>query len=383
MNAHRSRALLGGTMALLTAAALSSLRAQAAPTDTTPKISVGGFIDGYYAYDFGKPASLDRSFAGGAPFTTQPARHNEFNINLAFLELKLDAPHYRGRFAVQTGTSVQSNYSGEPTNGTVSGSSLSRLIQEAVVGVKVADNVWIDGGVFYSHMGMESWASKDNPTYTRSLVAEYSPYYQSGVKATWTPTAKLTAQLDVVNGWQNISENNSSKGAGIRLDFAANANSTISYYNFFSDEAGSKLRTFNGVGVKQTSGKLTLLGQVDVGTQAQSAGANGTATWYGWTAVAKVQSTPTVAFVVRAEGYEDKDQVIIATGSVAGLNAMPNPAFRAIGGSVGIDVTPYARIAWRSEVRGWLNRSAVFPDGTSKTPSKSSTVAVTSLSLIF
>jgi len=356
---------------------------QAAPTDTTPKITVSGFIDGYFAYDLGRPTSFDHSFAGGALFTTQPARHNEFNVNLAFIELKLDAPHYRGRFALQTGTSVQSNYAGEPTHGAVSGASLSRLIQEAVVGVKVAKNIWIDGGVFYSHLGMESWASKDNPTYTRSLVADYSPYYQSGVKATWTPTAKLTAQLDIVNGWQNISENNMAKGVGIRLDYAANANSTISYYNLFSDEAGAKLRTFNGVGIKQTTGKLTVLGEVDVGTQARSSATNGTSTWYGWTAVAKVQTTPVVALVFRAESYDDKDQAIISTGSSSATAIPPNPALRALGGSVGVDVTPYARIAWRSELRGWRNKDGVFPDGPSKVPSKNSVVAVTSLSLIF
>ena len=84
-------------------------------------------------------------------------------------------------------------------------------MQEAVVGVKLAENVWLDGGVFYSHLGLESWASRDNLTYTRSLVAEYSPYYQSGVKLTWTPSAKLTAQIDVVNGWQIVSENNTGR----------------------------------------------------------------------------------------------------------------------------------------------------------------------------
>jgi hypothetical protein len=39
--------------------------------------------------------------------------------------------------------------------------------------------------VFFSPVGMESWMSRDNPTYTRSLVADYSPYYSAGVKATW------------------------------------------------------------------------------------------------------------------------------------------------------------------------------------------------------
>ncbi len=365
--------------AAIAAAPLHNVGAQAA-TDSAPKLTVGAFVDGYFAWDFGRPASLDRAFFGGTTFTTQPARHNEFNVNLAFAEVNLDAPHYRGRFALQAGTSVQSNYAGEPTNGSVSGPGLARMIQEAVVGLRISDNVWIDGGIFYSHMGMESWASRDNPTYTRSLVADYSPYYQSGVKMTWTPTSRLTAQLHVVNGWQNISENNTGKAAGARIDFAATPTSTLSYFNFFSNEAGSRLRTFNGVGARHTEGILTLLGEVDIGTQQRDIRADGRSKWYGFTAVARVQAAPTVAFTVRAEGYHDKDQVIINTGVVDDIIL---PAFRAVGGSVGVDVTPYPRIAWRSELRGFRNADYIF-DGAGRTgPSRSNVVAVTSLSLSF
>jgi Putative beta-barrel porin-2, OmpL-like. bbp2 len=364
--------------AAIVAAAPDLAGAQAA-TDSAPKLTVGAFVDGYFAWDFGRPASFDRSFYGGTTFTTQPARHNEFNVNLAFAEVKLEAPHYRGRFALQAGTSVQSNYAGEPTNGSVSGPGLARMIQEAVVGLKVSDNLWIDGGIFYSHMGMESWASRDNPTYTRSLVAEYSPYYQSGVKMTWTPTDRVTAQLHVVNGWQNISENNTGKAAGARIDFAATPTSTLSYYNFFSNEAGSRLRTFNGVGAKHTAGILTVLGEFDIGTQQRDFGDDGPSRWFGFTAVAKVQAAPTVAVVVRAEGYRDRDQVIINTGVI---DDIINPPFRAVGGSVGVDVTPYPRIAWRSELRGIRNADELFPD-TGRGPSRNNVMAVTSLSLSF
>ena len=83
----------------------------AAGQDTTRSLSVGGFVDAYYAWDVLRPPNLDRSF------TTQPARHNEFNINLAFVEMKLAGPHTRGRVALQAGTSVQSNYAAEPRVG--------------------------------------------------------------------------------------------------------------------------------------------------------------------------------------------------------------------------------------------------------------------------
>jgi hypothetical protein len=356
------------------------LSAQSAQPDTSIKATFGGFVDGYYAWDFGRPASFDRSFAGGTVFTTQPARHNEFNVNLAFVEAKLDGPRVRGRLALQAGTSVQSNYSGEPTNGQVSGPSLARNIQEAFAGVKLGNKVWIDGGIFYSHMGMEGWVSRDNPTYTRSLVAEYSPYYQSGAKLTWAASPKLTAQLDVVNGWQNISENNSGKGAGIRLDLTPTSTTTVSYYNFFSDEAGNRLRTFNGVGAKVTSGRMTVLGEFDLGTQGKSASDNGSASWYGFTAVARAQLTSALGLSGRLERYDDKDQVIIGTGVDDGTS---NGAFRANGGSIGLDVSPQARVLWRTELRGFGNKSAIFPDGKSGTPQKDNAFVVSSLAVTF
>jgi hypothetical protein len=358
-----------------------ALPAQGAQPDTSIKVTFGGFVDAYYAWDFGRPPSFDRSFAGGTVFTTQPARHNEFNVNLAFVEAKVDAPRVRGRLALQAGTSVQSNYSGEPTNGSVSGPSLARHLQEAYAGVQLGSNVWVDGGIFYSHMGMEGWVSRDNPTYTRSLVGDYSPYYQSGARITWTASSKLTAQLDVVNGWQNISENNSGKGAGIRLDLTPSSTTTLSYYNFYSDEAGNRLRTFNGVGAKITAGRLTWLGEFDVGTQSKSASDGGTASWYGLTAIARAQLTPTVAISGRVERYDDKDQIIVATG--AQENGTPNGSLRTNGGSVGLDVVPQSRLLWRTEVRGFANNSVIFPDGKAGAPQKRDAFIVSSLAVTF
>src|SRR6478672_2803042 len=96
----------------------------AARADTAVAISFGAFVDAYYAYDFGRPKNFDRLF------TTQAARHNEFNVSLGYVEAKLTASRVRGRLALQAGTAVQTTYSAEPTFGSVSGPNLSRFIQE-------------------------------------------------------------------------------------------------------------------------------------------------------------------------------------------------------------------------------------------------------------
>ncbi|MBK8060014.1 MAG: porin [Gemmatimonadetes bacterium] len=346
----------------------SSAMAQAT-ADTAVTVKFGGFVDGYYAYDFNRPRTLDRAFS------TQPARHNEFNINLAHVEAVLSGARVRGRLAVQFGTSVQSNYAAEPRVGSYSGGDVSRYIQEAAVGVKLTPRLWLDGGIYLSHIGSESWISRDNLTYTRSLIADYSPYYQSGVKLTWQATPSLTAQVNVVNGWQNISETNRHKAIGGRLDWAASPKVTLSAYNLIGNETpdsvDAQLRIFQGGSVKLVANdKLTLMGTFDFGMQDLVAE---TGRWYGTSLIARVQATSTTALVARVERYADPKQVIIVTGGA--------DAFKANGGSFGVDVTPAPKVLWRTELRALAGSNAVFPrrDGTAK----SNAFIVSSLALTF
>ena len=170
-------AFMVGSTPLGVAAQTRDTTANAAvTTDVTQTTTFGAYVDGYYAWDFNRPPTFDRAY------TTQPARHAEFNVNLAFIEAKFPGPSVRGRLAIQFGTSVQANCAGEPHIGHVSGPGLSQFIQEAVVGYQISPTLWIDGGVFFAHTGLEGWITRDNLTYTRSLIAEFSPYYEAGAK---------------------------------------------------------------------------------------------------------------------------------------------------------------------------------------------------------
>jgi hypothetical protein len=323
-----------------------------ATSDTAARITFGGFVDGYYAYDFNRPQNLDRSY------TTQPARHNEFNINLAFIEARVDGPRIHGRLALQAGTSVQANYAGEPAVGSVSGPDISRFIQEAFAGYKVANHLWIDAGVFFSHIGNESFISRDNWTYSRSLTGDYTPYYETGVRAVWQATRKLTATAVVVNGWQNISETNSSKAVGVRLDYNPSSAVTLSYDNFFGNEQPdslpSRLRIFNELIARMhLAPHLDLAATADYGVQ-HRLDDNGNDSWHGGSVVARYQITSSVSVNGRIEYFGDPGQVLIAVPD--GANS-----FRGTGASIGVDVAPQPRVIWRTELRGFGTRSPVFP----------------------
>jgi putative OmpL-like beta-barrel porin-2 len=352
---------------------------QGVPQDTSRHVAWGAFVDTYYAYDFGRPAGFDRVF------TTQAARHDEFNINLAYVAGSLTSERVRGRLALQAGTSVQSNYASEPAVGVVSGATLSRHIQEATAGARLAPSLWIDGGVYFSYIGLESWISRDNPTYTRSLVAEYTPYYLSGVHLTWQPrigaarrplaprevgTSPLTVQLHVMNGWQNVSENNHGKAVGVRIDWQVSPAVTLGYGNFIGNErpqgTTSATRVFNQVMVKASLDHTTLQGQADYGREAGR-------DWYGVVAVGRETLTPTLALAARLERYSDPHQLIVVTGAPAGL--------RANGASLGLDVGRADGLLWRTEVRGLHSTALLFPSHGVANASRNNLLVVTSLAL--
>jgi hypothetical protein len=333
--------------------------------DDKPKVTFGAFADFYYAYDFEKPASRDRAF------TTQPARHNEFNVNLAFIETEISADRMRGRLALQTGTAVNLNYSAEVNN-----RDLAQLIQEAVAGYRVAENLWIDAGIYFSHIGFESWISRDNWTYTRSLCSDFSPFYQTGVKATWQTSPKVALQLHLLNGWQNIAENNGSKAIGMQVAFTPSDRVSLAYNNFLgneqSDSLASRVRFFNDVVLKfSLSPSFQIAGMVDFGIEEKAMG-TGSSTWYDFLLLGRYQLTSFFALAGRVEYFGDKDQVIVKTGTMDG--------FQVYGGSITADVNLAPNLSWRLEARLLKNQDAIYPTD-SERPSKSNGFFVTSIAL--
>ena len=323
---------------------------QSSETDTATKVRFGGFLDAYYAFDFNRPRLHDRAF------TTQAARHNEFNVNLAFIDASLSGPRLRGRVAVQFGTSVQANYASEPDIGVVSGSDVSRFLQEAVVGYKLTPHLWIDAGVFLSSFGSENWTSRDNWTYTRSLVAENSPYYESGVKATWQVSKLLSAQVHLINGWQNVSENNSDKAIGARVDYAPSTKVNLSYDAFIGNEVPDSANTSTriwqeGILTLLPGSRIQIRGTVDYGIQHDQS--VGSSSWWGYSLIGRYTVSRKLNAAIRTEHYADKNQIIIATNLPYG--------FRASGWSVNADFEPVPRLLWRLEFRELDSRSPVFP----------------------
>ena len=325
---------------------------QEAPTP--PTIRWSGLVDTYIALDAGRPRTLDRGY------TTTAARHAEFNVNLATLAATYESPRVRGRLALQGGTSVQANYAPEPRLGSTSGPDLARLLQEAYAGVRLTDDLWVDAGIYFAPFGRESWISADNWTYTRSLIADHSPYYQSGVRLSWQATPALAAQLHLLNGWQNISESNEDKAFAASLDWTFTKGHVLSWDAFAGNEQPDsvprRLRVFNELSWQGTlTSRVEAMATLDIGRQRRGATGTGADTWWGTAVIGRYAVSPGRVWVaLRGEAYRDPNRVIITPPA--------GRAFEARGASVNLDVAPQPGVLWRTELRGLSAREAVFAD---------------------
>ena len=161
--------------------------------DSTGILTVSGYAELYYQYDFNKPSDNNRP-----GFVYSHNRHNEFNLNLGFVKAGYSADRVRANLAIGAGTYMNANYAAEP--------GVLKNVYEANAGIKLGKkNLWLDAGIFPSHIGFESAIGKDCRTLTRSIAADNTPYYEAGAKLSYgSPDGKWSLTALALNGWQRI-----------------------------------------------------------------------------------------------------------------------------------------------------------------------------------
>ncbi len=310
-------------------------------------LSFGGFVDAYYAYDFSRPDNHIRQ-----PFLYNHNRHNEFNINLALLSMKARAEKWRATIGLQAGNYPQDNYAAQEEQ--------VRQLFEAWAGISLnaANTLWLDAGIFPSHLGFESAISADNLTLSRSLVAESSPYYLSGAKLTFTPSESFTVLAVVCNGWQRIArpEGNQHPAFGTQVTYAANG-FTLNWSTFLGSETPDtepEVFFFNNFYVQWGKPqKVSFILGADFGKHQKE----GEGYWFGLAALGRWQLSEKSGIGLRAEYFNDPDRMVI--------NYDVPYSFKAWAASVNYDVQVTPQAVWRTELRTFRSADAIFanPDG--------------------
>jgi hypothetical protein len=196
---------------------------------------VSGFVDLYYAYNFNTPARPCAIVGGVAVYTCLrnfDVAQNAFSLNLAGLKLekKPTADHRTGfRFDLDYGPAATMIHAREP-----GGTAAFQHIEQAYLSylAPVGSGLQIDFGKFVSSANFEAIATKDNWNYSRGLLFSLAaPYYHMGVRAGYTASDWFTVFGYVLNGWNNVVDNNGAKTAAVSgtIKLASSLSATQTY----------------------------------------------------------------------------------------------------------------------------------------------------------
>lgn len=312
-----------------------------------PNIQLSGFVDIFYVYDFNQPKTNYRQ-----GFLYNHNRHNEFNLNLGYIKLGVKHSKYRANIALQAGTYSNDNYSQEP--------GLLKNVFEANVGISLnkKNNLWLDAGIFSSHIGFESAISSDNLTMTRSLLAENSPYYFSGLKLNYKPSDNWEFNALLVNGWQRIRRlsGNSMLSTGSQITFTPSQKLKLNWSTFIGTDdpnAFRRMRYFNNFyGQFKFAKRFELIAGFDFGFQQESKKSDNYDLWYSPVLIAVYSLNSKWKIALRGEHYQDENGVIIPTSTLNG--------FQTSGLSVNLDYSPVSNVICRLEGRYLNSKDPVF-----------------------
>ncbi len=315
------------------------------------KWTFSGYGEIYYSYDFSKPEKHEKP-----SFIYNHKRHNEINANLLLVKASYNDNSLRANAGLMAGTYAQYNLASEPT--------FAQFIYEANIGFKISkkQNLWIDAGIMPSHIGFEGAIGADNWTLTRSLMAENSPYYETGIKlSVIDKKEKLNLAFLLLNGWQRIRrvEGNQKPSIGMQMNFKPNAQITLNYSNFLGSDKPDMtdaLRIFhNFYAIYEPNEKIGLIAGFDIGSEKRD---NKFYSWYSPNLILRTKLTDKSKLAFRAEYYQDRNQIIIGTSTQNG--------FDVLGFSSNLDFQIHPKGLFRIEAKSYHSKDPIFYDSSNQ-----------------
>ena len=299
---------------------------------------VGGLVDSYYQWYNTKTDGLYRAF---------DQKHNQFAISMAEIWLgktpTSDSPiGYKVRLNFGNATSVFT----PATDGDY------KNIEEAYGSylAPAGKGLQIDVGKFVTNAGAEVVEAKDNWNYSRSLLFQLAiPVYHAGIRLTYSPNDKVTLMGGVVNGWNDVVDNNTGKTVMASITLKPNAaTSIIENYIGGPEITGTNtpMRNLSDTVISYTANPMvSVLFNYDYGKE-------GPSHWQGVAGYVKIQANKWVAVVPRVEYYNDANGW--STGTVQNISDF----------TFTIEAKAADNFLWRTEYRGDFSNQAVFSSAT-------------------
>lgn len=299
-----------------------------------PKLEIGAYLSSYYAY------YTEDNSSTYVKHPTMAARNNEFGLNMVMISLGYKSKNIRSNVTLHYGDIAESTWP-----------SKFNMVQEANAGIELVKNLWLDAGIFRSHIGLESTQPRENITSSMTLANVYEPYFFSGAKLTYVLNSKLSLQLNSFNSFNSIIETNKNKLIGSSIVFAPNSNLSITYNFITGDDTADSIklkhqRFYHNFYATYQKNKTSIGAEFNYGIQnySKQINANTVSTAYMNSSllIFKHQTFKKVGFYGRGEWFSDEDE-ILSTGTNMGKFTW--------GITAGVEYKPLTNIALSIESR--------------------------------
>ena len=322
--------------------------APAAPTMASllGPLNVTGFVDGYYGYNFEHPHTVP------CPANTVPSGLNTScsafrafdgpsqQLGLNMVELILDKPPDADNSRIGYHLAFGFGNAMNVVNGSDPGGlGFAQYIKEAYGSylAPVGKGLQLDFGKFVTQHGAEVIESKDNWNYSRGLLFTYAiPFYHFGLRSKYVFNDKYQFSAYLVNGWNNIIDNNTGKTVG--LQFGWNPTKKVAVVQNYM--VGPE-ETHNNSDVRQLwdtvvtyspTSRLSLMLNYDYGRGDRLVTVPNPVFWTGIAGYVKYAFTDKYALTTRYEYYDDHNG--FTTGAPQHVNEFTETFERKVAGSL-------------------------------------------------
>jgi len=308
-----------------------------------------GFYGDFYTGVAGRNPGLK-----AIPYFVSAAGLRQANANLVYASFELNHRGIRIYLAPAAGSYMKANYAAEP--------SWIRNVLEARAGfcLNRKRSIWLDAGLMSAPFTMEQAVNRDLLTYSRSLAAEYSPYYVLGGRLSFPVNYKIQASVFLIQGWQQARDVNKGKALASQWVFHHQEHQMM-LSTYTGDERSIshpefRMRYFlDGSWNYQLAHNWQMAIGTHVGYQRYAGIAKMGNTW--WQANVQAQKKMDKGWRAsgRIEYFHDPHQVLITT-------SLPARGFRGGSSTLGLSKTIGKHLQFRSEVRWFRGGKNVFPN---------------------
>ena len=300
-------------------------------------LRLSGYLESYYVNPLHSDGDLPN-------YVYSYQQTEQVNINLGLIQARYSSEDFRANLGIASGTFMRANYAKE--------SGILNNLYQANIGFRLSDHQqwWLDMGVLPSHIGLETAKGNENWTLTRSLMADNSPYFETGAKLSFAnQDQRWTIAGLVLNGWQRIRRqaDNTLPAIGHLISYQSPSGILINSSSFIGSDTPDhdrKMRYFHHFNMQMPmTEQLQIQVAWDIGAEQVEKASSRYYVWHAPLIQARYQWNPEWSMTARLEAYQDPKEVMIQTVSDRG--------FRASAFSTNIDFRPNKSIMYRIELK--------------------------------